>query len=110
MAMFESTQQAKSTDFKRRLRGYDPTEVDAAMGIMQSRIAQLENDLENKPEIIITETRRARRTESEEIAPPTWFEKQWGGVNDNDADHAFNEFFIGADVVRSPWKNSRRRS
>lgn len=100
-----------TSDFSMRLRGYDRNEVNAALGIMRARIAQLETELEAKPEIVLESSAPTPRQAE---APPrrrmtTWFEEQWTRGDDNQLDQAFNEFFIGADIVRSPWKKSRRR-
>ncbi len=111
MSNLDTPKTPSSNDFKKRLRGYDPNEVEAALGIMRSRIAELEAEIASQPEIVLTETRHARRKPLDQDAPVpgTWFEKQWHREDDSHLDDAFNEFFIGADVVRTPWKNRRRK-
>lgn len=112
MSNLDTPKTPSTNDFKKRIRGYDPTEVEAAMGIMRSRISQLEQELADKPEIVISETRhtRPRNNSADASAPQTWFEEQWSSDDDSHLDNAFDEFFIGADVVRTPWKNRRRSS
>ena len=109
----QKTSQTKlpgSSDFSTRLRGYDRDEVNAALGIMRARIAQLENELEAKPEIVLESSGGGQRLDnSPRRRVTTWFEEQWTRGDDSNLDDAFNEFFIGAETVRSPWRKSRRR-